>query len=109
MSSLKLPDTRLSACFNSVMNSNRWFSTLVVVGCLVLSACKTSDPDPAPNTAGPLSHEIFLKQMEGIDRAYESGEITKAEQLKLRLDVENAYQQRRAAFGAAIAGGWLAR
>ena len=87
------------------MNSNRWFSTLVVVGCLVLSACKSSDP--APNTAGPLSQEFMLKQLEDIDKAYESGEITKAEQLKLRLDVENAFQQRRARIGAAMLNGYL--
>ena len=71
---------------------------LVVVGCLVLAACKSSNP-------GPLSRDIVLKQLEEIDRSYESGEITKAEQLKLRLDVENAYQQRR----ATIVGGVLAK
>ena len=43
---------------------------------------------------------VYQRQIQTIEDAYQKGEITKADYLKMKLDAENAYQQRRATIRA---------
>jgi hypothetical protein len=61
---------------------------------LIVSGC-------AANT----SKTVYLNQLQEIATAYQKNEISKAEYLKLKMEAENAYEQRRATIRAgAIAG-----
>ena len=43
---------------------------------------------------------VYQRQIQTIEEAYQKGEITKADYLKMKMDAENAYQQRRATYRA---------
>lgn len=43
---------------------------------------------------------VYQRQIQTIEEAYQKGEITKADYLKMKIDAENAYQQRRATYRA---------
>jgi hypothetical protein len=49
----------------------------------------------------PSQHTlVYQRQIQTIEEAYQKGEITKADYLKMKMDAENAYQQRRATYRA---------
>jgi hypothetical protein len=71
----------------------RWYTFLLCVLISVLvSQC---------TTVRQSSRETYRKQTQEIEDAYRNQEITKAEYLRLKMQAENAFQQRE----ATIAGG----
>ncbi len=61
--------------------------------CIVFSGCVTA------------SKQVYLNQIQAIEEAYQNKEITKAEYLKLKMDSENAYRQRKATIAAGVLAG----
>jgi uncharacterized protein YceK len=60
---------------------------LSIIFILFLSGCKT---------VRQASRETYLRQIQEIEQVYTNKEITKAEYLRLKMQAENAFQQREA-------------
>ena len=60
---------------------------LSIIFILFLSGCKT---------VRQASRETYLRQIQEIEQAYTNKEITKVEFLRLKMQAENAFQQREA-------------
>jgi hypothetical protein len=54
-------------------------------------------------TVRQASKQTYLKQIEEIEEAYRKEEITKAEYLELKMQAENAYQEREAIISSGAA------
>ncbi len=54
-------------------------------------------------TVRQASRQVYLKQIQEIEDAYNNKEISKAEYLRLKMQAENAYHQREATIAAGAA------
>jgi len=64
---------------------------VLALGFCAISAC---------STVRQASRQAYIKQIEEIERSYQTQEITKAEYLTLKLTAENAFHQREATIAA---------
>jgi hypothetical protein len=77
-------------------------SRVVVLAVLMIFTCCF-----LPSGCQSRSQQAYVRQIQTIEAAYQKGNLTESEYLKLKMDAENAYQQRRATQRAAVTGALL--